>query len=202
MLLRKSNSLKKIDLLLFEDKIVNLYENKKIKGPIHLSGNNENQLIKIFRKIKKNDWVFSNWRSHYHALLKGLDQKYILNEIIKGKSMNINHMSKKFFTSSIVGGTLPIALGVALANKLKKNKSIVWVFIGDMTFETGVFHECYKYSQNFKLPIRYIIEDNNMSTNTETAKAWGGKQKIFNNITHYKYLRKYPHHGTGKWVLF
>ena len=80
-----------------------MYEQKKIRGPIHLSGNNENNLIKIFKKIKKNDWVFSNWRNHYHALLKGLDSNYVKHQIVKGKSMNLNDVSKKFFSSSIVG---------------------------------------------------------------------------------------------------
>jgi pyruvate dehydrogenase E1 component alpha subunit len=194
--------MKKEDLLKFEEKIKKIYEAGKIKAPIHLSGNNEEVLIKIFKKIKKNDWVLSTWRNHYHALLKGIPEKWLEKEIVDGRSMGINNLKHKFYSSAIVGGIIPIALGIAKALKLRKSKNKVWTFIGDMTFETGGFHECYKYSQNFKLPIRYIIEDNNMSTNTETAKAWGGKQKIFNNITHYKYLRKYPHHGTGKWVLF
>ena len=54
----------------FEKDIANLYEQKKIRGPIHLSGNNENNLIKIFKNKKMIG--FSNWRNHYHALLKGL----------------------------------------------------------------------------------------------------------------------------------
>ena len=197
------HSKKKIKKLIdFEEKVAQLYENKKIKGPIHLSGNNEKELIKIFKKIKKKDWVFSNWRNHYHALLKGLDEKFILGQILKGKSMNLNDLDKNFFTSSIVGGILPIALGVAFANKLKKNNSVVWVFIGDMTFETGVFHECYKFGKNMNLKIKFIVEDNAMSTNTDTKKAWGGKQKIPKDIIYYKYKRKYPHHGIGKWILF
>lgn len=200
MLLKKKYN--QSELILFEEKIAKLYEKKEIKGPIHLSGNNELELIKIFKKIKKNDWVFSSWRSHYHALLKGLSAEYIAKEIIKGKSMNINLLSKKFFTSSIVGGTIPIALGVSLAIKLKKKKDTVWVFIGDMTYETGIFYECYKYAENFKLKLNFIVEDNNMSTNTNTVKAWGKKQKIFKNVIYYKYKRKFPHHGTGKWILF
>ena len=71
------NKITKKDLINFEERIAGLYENKKIKGPIHLSGNNESQLIKIFKKIKKNDWVFTGWRNHYHALLKGLDLKFV-----------------------------------------------------------------------------------------------------------------------------
>jgi TPP-dependent pyruvate/acetoin dehydrogenase alpha subunit len=189
-------------LIAFEEEIAKLYEEKRIKGPIHLSGNNEFQLIKIFKKIKTSDWVFTGWRNHYHAILKKLDLNFIKNEIINGKSMNLNSMKNKFFTSSIVGGVLPIALGVALALKKKNSKSKVWVFIGDMTYETGVFFECYKYSQNFNLPIKFVIEDNNMSTNTNTKLVWGKKQTILPKIISYNYKRKYPHHGIGKWILF
>jgi TPP-dependent pyruvate/acetoin dehydrogenase alpha subunit len=189
-------------LIYFENKISSLYEEKKIKGPIHLSGNNEKQLIKIFKKINKRDWVFSGWRNHYHAILKNIPLEYIEEQIIMGKSMNLNSIKHNFFTSSIVGGILPIALGVAMALKIKKKKTKVWVFIGDMTYETGVFHECYKYSQNFNLPINFVVEDNNVSTNTPTKKVWAKKQKILPGVTRYFYKRKYPHHGIGKWILF
>tara|TARA_B000000532_G_C18804209_1_gene378392 strand:+ start:23 stop:622 length:600 start_codon:yes stop_codon:yes gene_type:complete len=194
---------KKIDHLInFEKEIASLYERKSIKGPVHLSGNNERQLIKIFSKIKKNDWVFSGWRNHYHALLKGIEQKNLINQIIKGKSMTINSLKNKFISSSIVGGVLPIALGVALSIKFKKKKEMVWVFLGDMTYETGVFYECYKYAKNFNLPIKFVVEDNNLSTNTPTIKAWGKKQQKLPGVLLYKYKRKYPHHGIGKWILF
>ena len=194
--------LTKKDLIDFETKISKLYENKKIKGPIHLSGNNEDQLIKIFKKIKKNDWVFSGWRNHYHALLKGCSPKDVERQIVAGRSMTLNSLKEKFFTSSIVGGVLPIALGVAFSIKKKKMRQKVWVFIGDMTYETGVFHECYKFSKNFKLPLKFVVEDNNLSTNTPTKSAWGKKQKILPDVYYYSYKRKYPHHGIGKWILF
>lgn len=192
----------KKDLIEFEDQIKALYENKKIKAPIHLSGNNEEQLIKIFKKIKKTDWVFSNWRSHYHALLHGISKKNLLEQIINGKSMSICSKERKFYSSSIVGGTLPIALGVAMANKIKKNNEKVWVFIGDMTYETGVFYECHKYSIQNNLDIFFVVEDNNMSTNTPTSKIWYKKKATQKNVIKYKYNRKFPHHGTGNWILF
>ena len=200
--MRKALSLTKEDLINFESEISNLYENKKIKGPIHLSGNNEVELIRIFKNIKKNDWVFSGWRNHYHALLKGCSKNLIKKQIIIGRSMTLNSIKDKFFSSSIVGGVLPIALGAALAIKKKKTKDKVWVFVGDMTYETGVFHECYKYSRNFNLPIKFIVEDNNLSTNTPTKSAWGKKQKKLKDVYYYSYKRKYPHHGIGKWILF
>ena len=190
------------DLQNFETKVKKLYEDGKIKAPIHLSGNNERQLIRIFKKINKNDWIFSSWRNHYHALLHGINEKWLLKQIVSGKSMGIISKKRKFYSSSIVGGILPIALGVAMSLKIKKSKNKVFVFIGDMTFETGIFHETYKYASNMKLPIKFIVEDNGISTNTPTKIAWGKKSKVPKNIIYYKYKRKYPHHGTGSWILF
>lgn len=192
----------KKDLINFELDIKKIYEAGKIKAPIHLSGNNEDSLISIFKKIKKNDWVFSTWRNHYHALLKGIPIDWLKKEIIAGRSMGINNIKYKFYSSAIVAGTIPIALGVAKALKLKKKNQKVWVFIGDMTFETGMFHECYKYAKNHKLPLKFVVEDNNLSTNTPTNKVWVKKSKIPKDVIYYKYKRIYPHHGTGGWVLF
>ena len=192
----------KQDLIDFEKRVQEVYEAGEIRAPVHLSGNNEDQLIKIFEKIDKDDWVFSSWRNHYHALLHGFDSEELFNLIKEGRSMGINSVERKFYSSSIVGGTLPIALGVAQSIKLKKETNKVWCFIGDMTFETGVFHECYKFSRNFQLPIEFVVEDNNMSTNSPTDKTWGKKSKVPDDVYYYEYERKYPHHGTGTWVLF
>ncbi len=194
--------MKKKDLIRFENEIIKLYEDKKIKAPIHLSGNNEDKLIKIFKKIKPSDWVFSSWRSHYHALLHGVTKKDLKKQILKGRSMSICSMSPRFYSSSIVGGTLSIAIGVAMSNKIKKSKDKVWVFIGDMTYETGSFHECHKYAIQNNLNIFFVVEDNNMSTNTPTNKVWKKKTRLLKNVYRYKYKRKYPHHGTGNWILF
>ena len=194
--------LKKQDLINFELEIKKIYEEGKIKAPIHLSGNNEKYLIKIFKNVAAEDWVFSTWRNHYHALLKGIPPEWLKKEILKGRSMGINNLKYKFYSSAIVGGILPIALGVAKALKLKKKNNKVWAFIGDMTFETGIFHETYKYAKNHKLPIKFVIEDNNMSTNTPTNKVWIKKSKKQKDLIYYKYNRMYPHHGTGGWVLF
>ena len=195
-----------LDLINFELKVKKFYEQKKIKAPIHLSGNNEKQLIKIFKKIKKTDWVFSSWRNHYHAILHGISMKWLFNEIIEGRSMGIINKRRNFYSSSIVGGILPIALGVAISIKRRKQRKKVWVFIGDMTYECGIFHEVYKYSKNFNLKINFVVEDNSLSTNTPTHKTWN-KSKYFDHkkypdIIYYRYSNFYPHHGTGKWVLF
>ena len=191
------------DLIEFEELVKKHYENGEIRAPIHLSKGNENQLIKIFEYISEKDWVFSSWRNHYHALLHGMNKDILLKEIIEGRSMSTNSTNPKFYSSSIVGGIIPIATGVAKALQKQKSGNKVWCFIGDMTFETGIFHESYKYSRNFNLPIEFVVEDNNLSTNTPTDETWGVKTKnIPNDIIYYQYERDYPHHGTGNWVLF
>ncbi len=192
----------KEDLINFEKKVKEVYEAGKIRAPVHLSGNNEDILIEIFKSVDKNDWVFSSWRNHYHALLHGIEEDELFRKILDGRSMSVNSKDRNFYSSSIVGGIIPIALGSAMALKKKKSKNKVWCFIGDMTFETGVFHECYKYAKNFDLPLKFVVEDNNLSTNTPTDLTWNKKSEIPSDIIYYKYERLYPHHGTGSWVLF
>jgi pyruvate dehydrogenase E1 component alpha subunit len=120
------------ELIHFENKIVESWETGKIRGPVHLSGGNEKHLIEIFKRISENDWVFSTWRSHYHALLKGVSPNWLESEILDGRSISIINRDKKFYSSAIVGGIIPIATGVAISNKRDNKNEIVWCFIGDM----------------------------------------------------------------------
>ena len=189
-------------LIDFETEVKERYEGGQITAPVHLSSNNEEQLIQIFKKIDKDDWVFCSWRNHYHALLHGIPRDTLMDMIVRGKSMSVYSDKPKFYSSSIVGGILPIALGTAMSIKMKEEKNKVWCFVGDMTFETGIFYECYKYSRNFDLPLEFVVEDNNLSTNTPVDKAWGGKQVAPADVFYYQYESDYPHHGTGNWVLF
>lgn len=190
------------DLIAFEREVQARYENKEIRAPIHLSSNNETPLLEIFRFVGPDDWVFSTWRNHYHALLHGVPRQEVMRQIVAGRSMCMSSMRPRFYSSSIVAGPLPIAVGTALAAKRSGGSRTTWVFLGDMTFETGVFYEAYKYSRNHQLPIEFVVEDNNLSTNTPTDETWGGKRPIPDDIGYYTYRSQYPHHGTGTWVLF
>jgi len=189
-------------LIDFETEVKERYESGEIKAPVHLASNNEDQLIEIFKDVGKDDWVFCSWRNHYHALLHGIPRDTLMDMIVRGKSMSVYSDKPKFYSSSIVGGILPIALGVAKSIKLKGGTNKVWCFVGDMTFETGIFYETYKYSRNFELPLEFVIEDNNLSTNTPVDETWGGKQTVPSDVYYYQYKSEYPHHGTGNWVLF
>jgi pyruvate dehydrogenase E1 component alpha subunit len=190
------------ELIKFEEKIVNHWESAKIRGPVHLSHGNEAQLIEIFKRIKQSDWVFSTWRSHYHALLKGIDTKFLEDEILAGKSITICDIDSKFYSSAIVGGTLSIALGVAQGIKLNNGTDKVWCFIGDMSFESGIFYEVHKYARNFDLPLYFVVEDNDVSTYTPTISTWNKKRDVPDDVMYYTYKSKYPHYGTGKWIAF
>lgn len=190
-------------LLDFEDDIAKKYENGEIKAPVHLSEGNEKDLISIFSKIAQEDFVFSTWRNHYHALLHGVPAEYVKKEVMEGRSMAIIHNDPNFYSSSIVAGIIPIALGVALSyNQKINNERHVWCFIGDMTYETGLFWEAYKMSRNHNLPLTFIIEDNAKSVTTDTVRTWNGKMQPLDGVIYYSYTSQYPHHGTGKWVNF
>lgn len=190
------------ELIDFESRVRDKYEDGDIEGPIHLAKNNEEQLIEIFQYVSETDWVFVPWRNHYHALLHGVEEEKLFASISDGKSMGTNNVDPNFYASSIVGGIIPLALGAATGLHRLESPNRVWCFIGDMTAETGVFHEAYKYAKNFDLPLQWVIEDNNMSVHTPTDMAWGRKQGVPDDIIYYQYEMEYPHHGTGKWVNF
>jgi len=199
--------MEKKDLVNFEKEIADLFNNKKIRAPIHLYSGNEDFLINFFKKIKKEDWVFCSWRSHYQCLLKGVPEEKLKQEILDGKSISLCFPDYNIYSSAIVGGNLPTAVGVALSLKRNNSDNKVYTFIGDMTSETGIAHECIKYSRNKKLPIHFIIEDNKKSVCTDTRSAWSQKKLTYENVsddyvTYYSYDLEYPHAGAGKRVQF
>lgn len=195
--------MQKEELIAFTKEIKDLFNTSKINSPVHLSLGNEEELIRIFEEIKPNDWVFSTHRSHYHALLKNIDCEWLKNEILENRSIHISNAEHKFFSSAIVGGICPIALGVALALRLKGSLNRVWCFVGDMAAETGIFYECTKYTCRNNLPVTFVIEDNYYSINTPTQKSWGlGKFNLDRHIRYYEYKRLLPHSGSGTWIKF
>jgi len=194
-------------LISFEENLAKEFNAGKIPHPVHFANGNEDQLIEIFKDIQPIDWVFGSWRMHYHALLKGVPSEDLRNAVHRGESMSLKFPSHKVYGSAIVGGSVPIALGVALSIKredLRSNAGHVWCFVGDMTAETGIFHECHKYAELNDLPITFVVEDNHISVCTDTAEVWGGMSSYPKSsfVRRYKYESKYPHAGAGKRVEF
>jgi pyruvate dehydrogenase E1 component alpha subunit len=196
----------KESLIEFEDSVCEAFMNKEVKAPVHLYSNNEEKMLEIFQNIKEEDWIFCSWRSHYQCLLKGVPSDVLLDEIKAGKSISLNFKDYKVFSSAIVTGNIPVATGVALANKLQNKEGHVYCFVGDMTSETGCFAENYKYAINYDLPITFVIENNNKSVCTDTLKTWKQDELTYKNgmdkIIYYEYENKYPHAGTGVRIQF
>jgi pyruvate dehydrogenase E1 component alpha subunit len=191
----------------FETQIAELFNAGRIKAPVHLSDGSEAALIEIFKEIKSEDWVFCSWRSHYQCLLKGVPESDLFEAILEGRSIALSFLEYKIFSSAIVSGQIPIALGVAMSIKREFSKEKVFCFLGDMTAETGIAQSAFTYAENFDLPITFIVEDNGISVCTDTRQTWGVKKLRFEEsdnkkIITYKYSNKYPHAGAGKRVQF
>lgn len=189
------NNISKQKLIDFENEIISLYKDCKLPFLFHLSGGNEDQLIEIFNQINEGDYVISNHRNHYHALLAGIPAEELKQKIIDGKSMFIFDRKRNFFTSAIIGGTPAIAAGIALALKKKKSSQKVWCFVGDGTEDSGHLFEAARYVDGFDLPCTYIIEDNNRSVTTSKNERWGKSvNPIFPScVKKYHYEITYPH---------
>ena len=165
----------KDDLINFENRIADRFNNGDIRAPVHLYSGNEEQMIEIMKDVRPDDWVFCSWRSHYQCLLKGVPMDKVEEEIVKGHSITLCFTDYNIYSSAIVGGVLPIAVGTAMSLKRDNKDAMVYCFLGDMTSETGIAHESIKYALNHNLPIKFIIEDNSKSVCTDTRDAWGFK---------------------------
>jgi pyruvate dehydrogenase E1 component alpha subunit len=189
------NYITKQGLIEFENEIINLYKDCKLPFLFHLSGGNEDQLIKIFKDIKDGDYVISNHRNHYHALLAGIPPEELKQKIIDGRSMFIYDRKRNFFTSAIIGGTPAIAAGIALALKRKGSSQKVWCFVGDGTEDSGHLFEAARYVSGFELPCKFIVEDNNRSVCTPKNERWGmASYPIMPScVMRYEYNITYPH---------
>jgi len=202
----------KQELIDFENEIEEIYTTGVIRGPIHLRDGNEDELISIFQKYYSNgDFVFSTWANHLHAILAGIPKDKIKDRILEGESMAMNFPEYNFYTSAIVGGIIPIAVGVAKGLKFGK----VLCFIGDMAFRSGIAHESIMYSVLNDLPIIFIVEDNDKSVGTPTEEAWGKVGGVVGNLVNfynsycestkvysYKYTSRFAHSGVGTFVSF
>lgn len=198
------------DLKSFEKEIADIFATGVIRAPVHLRAGREEPLIKIFEenKIGPNDYVFGYWDSHELALLKGVPRETLKQAIIEGKSISLCFPEYKVLCSGIAGSLMGTAVGVAWALKRQGKKGHAYIFCGDMSAETGIFHESVKYATNFDLPVKFIVCDNGISVMTNTREVWGCEDPWFKGtkyekkIIYFKYVNEYPHSGLGKLIKF
>jgi TPP-dependent pyruvate/acetoin dehydrogenase alpha subunit len=196
------------DLIAFEEDIAVEFNSGKIRAPVHLYYGNEAEIIRVFERVRPQDWVLCSWRSHYQCLLKGVPPQQLKSEIVAGRSISLCFPEHRIFSSAIVGGVVPIAVGIAMGIKRSSEDARVYCFMGEMTAETGISHESVKYCRNHGLPVTWVIEDNSRSVCTDTKAAWGidshwweGEVGAQDTIF-YQYESKYPHAGAGSRVQF
>ncbi len=197
----------KEDLIQFEEDIATEFNAGKIRAPVHLYYGCEDAMLDVFQKVTPSDWVLCSWRSHYQCLLKGVPPSEVKSEIMAGRSITLCFPEYRLLSSAIVTGILPIATGIALGIKRRGGSEKVWCFIGEMTSETGLAHECIKYATNHDLPIHFVVEDNGKSVCTDTRKVWNQAKLTWEGtahpkVTYYSYQTKYPHAGAGVRVQF
>ena len=202
-----THRLTKEELIAFESDIADEFNASKIRAPVHLYYGNEDAVIDIFKDVRDDDWVLCSWRSHYQCLLKGVPPDEVKREIMEGRSISLCFPKYRIVSSAIVGGVLPIATGIAVSIKRAGGTNRVFCFMGEMTAETGIAHECVKYARNHELPIQFIVEDNGKSVCTDTREAWAQPKLSYEDntdprVTYYRYETKYPHAGAGKRVQF
>jgi TPP-dependent pyruvate/acetoin dehydrogenase alpha subunit len=153
-----------------EEKIAKLYSEQEMRCPVHLSIGQEAVAVGVCEHLNTEDIVMSAHRAHAHYLAKGGDLKSMIAELYgketgcamgKGGSMHLVDLKSGFFAAvPIVGSTIPIAVGVAWAFKLKKSRNIVAVFLGDGSTEEGVFFESLDFASLKNVPILFVCENN------------------------------------------
>ncbi len=163
-----------------EEKIAELYPDQEMRCPVHLSIGQEASAVAVCGNLKKSDYIFSNHRSHGHYLAKGGDLKAMIAEIYGkstgcskgfGGSMHLIDKAVGFMgATAIVSNSIPLAVGVALKFKMKKEDRIAVTFFGDAATEEGVFHESVNFASLHQLPVLFVCENNLYSVYTPLSE--------------------------------
>lgn len=158
----------------FEEKVAELLVAGEIKCPTHLYIGQEAVAVGVCANLRRDDYVFSTHRSHGHYLAKGGDMKTLMAELYgkatgcskgRGGSMHLSSPDIGLLGSSaIVAGTVPLAVGTALASSLKEQNTISVAFFGDGATNEGVFYESLNFASLKKLPVIFVCENNLYST--------------------------------------
>jgi pyruvate dehydrogenase E1 component alpha subunit len=155
---------------LFEEKCVELYSLGKIRGFLHLYIGEEAVAVGALQAFTPDDRIVSTYREHGHALARGVPMGPLMAEMYgkasgcsrgRGGSMHLFDISRRFYGGyAIVGGGLPIAVGLALADKMQGLSNLTSCFFGDGAVAEGEFHESMNLAALWKLPVLFICENN------------------------------------------
>lgn len=165
----------------FEEKCGEMYIDQKIRGFCHLYIGQEALVAGAESAITKDDRVITAYRDHAHPIGRGMHPKYILAELLgkitgcskgKGGSMHLFSKEYNFFGGhGIVGGQIPLGAGIAFADKYNKNTNVTLCYMGDGAVRQGALHETFNMAMLWKLPVIFIIENNNYAMGTSVQRT-------------------------------
>ncbi|MCA9499787.1 MAG: pyruvate dehydrogenase (acetyl-transferring) E1 component subunit alpha [Nitrospira sp.] len=171
------------DMLLirrFEEKSAEMYALAKIAGFLHLYIGQEAVAVGCMHAIRPDDYVISSYRDHGHCLAKGSDPKKVMAELFgkatglckgKGGSMHLIDAERHFMGGyAIVGGHLPLAVGLAFASRYRKEDRVVLCFFGDGAVPSGHTHEAFNLAALWNLPVIFICENNRYGMGTPVER--------------------------------
>jgi pyruvate dehydrogenase E1 component alpha subunit len=163
-----------------EEEIAGIYPSDKIKSPVHLSIGQESVSVGVCAALDRQDVVSATYRGHAAYLAKGGDLPAMMAELYgkidgcargKAGSMHLVGMAQNILgTSAVVGTTIPIALGYALALKREGKGRVVAVFFGDGATEEGVFSESLNFAALHRLPALFVMENNSLAIHSPIAR--------------------------------
>lgn len=165
----------------FEEKTGQLYIQQKIRGFCHLYIGQEALVAGSESVLRREDRVITAYRDHAHPIGRGLHPKYIMAEMMakvtgcskgKGGSMHIFSKEFNFFGGhGIVGGQIPLGAGIAFADKYNGNDLVTLCYMGDGAVRQGALHEAFNMAMLWKLPVIFIIENNNYAMGTSVERT-------------------------------
>ena len=160
----------------FEEKCVELYSAAKIRGFMHLYIGEEAVAAGAMQALTPEDAIVATYREHGHALVRGVSAGSIMAEMYgkvegcargRGGSMHLFDAATRFYGgNAIVGGGLPLAVGLALADKLQGRRRVTACFFGDGAVAEGEFHECMNLAALWSLPVLFLCENNRYAMGT------------------------------------
>ena len=165
----------------FEEKCVELYSGGEIRGFVHLYIGEEAVAVGVNSALTADDNIVSTYREHGHALVRGMPLDAVMAEMFgkvtgcshgRGGSMHLFDISRRFYGgNAIVGGGLPLAVGVALADKMRGESRVTACFFGDGAVAEGEFHECMNLAALWELPVLFCCENNRYAMGTAIERA-------------------------------
>jgi pyruvate dehydrogenase E1 component alpha subunit len=165
----------------FEERCVELYSAAAIRGFVHLYIGEEAVATGVMQALTPDDAVVATYREHGHALARGIPARNVMAEMYgkaegtsrgRGGSMHIFDVSRRFYGgNAIVGGGLPIAAGLALADRMQRQDRVTACFFGEGAVAEGEFHETMNLAALWRLPVLFCCENNLYAMGTALARS-------------------------------